>query len=178
MAGKLTFQIAVYQTNTAVLPELENRARNLSPLFEDIIDEWAELNKQKFEMSEGGEESGSQIDPTVFWQPLSPGYLKEKRKHYPTDTLMVRTGSLKDAMTTPNGFFRMVNPEQAVFGTPNDAEDALKVQFNWNKRQVIFLSDADQNMIRMKLDRYFTVEMQSVKEEVARLDTDFSNTVG
>lgn len=177
MAGMLSFKIAVYQTNTNILPELERKAKDLGPLFEDIIDEWAELNKQKFAMAQGGEAAGAQVDPTVFWQPLSFRYLQEKLRHYPTNTLMVRTGALRDAMTDPHGFFRMVNPEQAIFGTPNDAEDALKVQFNWNKRQVIFLSDADQNMIRMKVERYFTVQMQSQTEQINQMDIDFSNTV-
>lgn len=177
MAGRLSFKVTVYQTDTHVLPELGMKAKDLSPVFEDIVDAWADLNAQKFRLAGGGEASGAQVDPTVFWKALSPQYLKWKQKHFPTDTIMVRTGSLMAALTSRTGFFRMVNPEQAVFGTPNDAEDAAKIQFNWATRQAIFLSDPDQNMIREKVSKYFTVQMKNIREEVAQMDADFAATV-
>lgn len=177
MAGLLTFKIKVYQTNVAVLPELQAKTKDLSELFDQIMDEWAELNKQKFDMAVGAEESGRQIDADVFWKGLSPQYLKWKRKHFPTGTLMVRTGSLAEALTDPQGFFRMANPEQAIFGTPNDADDALKAAYNFKRRQTIFLGLADQNMIRELTEKFFTVEMQSTTQQAAQLDADFNTAV-
>ncbi|SRR5216684_2759326 len=173
MPGRMTLNITVYQTNVDILPELERRAKDLSPLFDDIIDTWSELNKQKFELAQGGEISGAQIFD-VAWKGLSPGYLAWKTRHFPTGTLMVRTGELRASLTDPQGFFRRVEPERAIFGSPNDPDDVAKVRYNWKTRQAVFLSDPDQNMIRQKVSQFFNVSKTSIRQEVARMDIEFS----
>ena len=132
MAGALSFNIAVYQTNTEVLPQLQQRVKDLSALFEQIIAEWTRGNVQKFGSAAGRSLSGADVD-SVQWEALSPAYFRQKSKVY-SDQIMVRTGSLEKALTTPDGFFQMVEPAQALFGTPNDPEDVLKMQYNWLKR--------------------------------------------
>lgn len=178
MAGKLTFKIEVFQENTAILPELERKAKDLTEMFNDIIDEWARENPQKFAMAAGHALVGAQIDPTVFWKELSFRYAEQKMRQGYGDSIMVRTGALRESLSNPNSIFRMVEPEQAVFGTPNDPDDVLKMQYNWDTRQTVFLADWDQNMIRQKVSRFFTVEMQSMKQSAAQLDADFAATVG
>jgi hypothetical protein len=176
MPGALTFKISIFQENVDILPELQNKVKDLTGLFEQIIDQWAKGNPEKFGFAAGASLSGARVDPQVEWQALSPAYFKAKSKRYP-DQIMVRTGSLRDSLSNPSLFFQMVNPEQAVFGAPNDADDAMKVQFNWEKRQTIFLGDSDQNMIRELESKYFTVQMKSIKQEIAQMNVDFSNTV-
>lgn len=175
MAAMMTFRVNVFQENVAVLPELQNKVRDLRPLFEQIIGEWARGNADKFGLGAGASASGMQIDPQVHWEALSPNYFKAKTQQGYPDRLMVMTGSLMASLTNPNQFFQMVEPAQAVFGTPNDPDDVMKLQYNWITRQTIFLADSDQNMIRELTQKYFMVQMQSVKQDVARMDADFAN---
>ena len=92
---------------------------------------------------------------------------------------MVRTGSLRDALTSPTGFFRMVSPQQAVFGSPNSAEDAMKMQYNWNKRQVVTQAIPGKNAVRQLTQQYFKAPpMQSAKQAAAQMDADFTSTIG
>ncbi len=181
MAGTMTFSVTVYHINTEALPELAERVKNLTPVFHEIIDEWALMNNQKFNKSVGMEFTGVDIDPTVRWEALSLGYIKQKQRDGFSNQIMVRTGDLRAALTNPKGFFRMVNPQQAIFGTPNDPEDLMKVIYNFKKRQTIFLSDADKNMIRKKINDFLSVPTQksysSIKQEIAQMDVDFGNAV-
>lgn len=177
MPGMMTFRISVYHENTAILPELARKAKDLTPLFNQVIEEWAKGNKEKFGFAIGASASGGPVDPQVSWQALSPSYFKAKSKFYP-DQIMVRTGSLLASLSEPSLFFQMVTPEQAIFGSPNDAEDAMKVQYNWLTRQTIFLGDSDQNMIRELTSKYFNVQMTSVKTAALALDAEFAGTVG
>jgi hypothetical protein len=168
MPGMMTFKI---------LPTLSNKIKDLSSLFDTIIDEWGKGNPEKFGYAMGASETGIKVDPQVEWQALSPAYFKAKtRQGYPNQ-IMVRTGSLLASLSDPNRFFRMVEPEQAIFGTPNDPDDFMKMQYNWNTRQTIFLGDSDQNMIREKTQKYFTIQMQSTKQEVSEMDVNFANTI-
>ena len=193
MAGRVSFKIEVQQTNLDVLPEMAGRMKNLGPMFEKVIDEWAYMNAAKFDAAANAGASGLQIDPTVYWQPLSQAYLKQKMRAGFGAGLMTRTGSLRQAMTDPEGFFRMTTETQAAFGMPNDAEDALKVQYNWptaenEKRQVIFLSLEDQRMIQKHVQDYLSlgpnyqevmfargVDAVKLRKEIAELDAEFAD---
>lgn len=177
MAAPMTFKVTVFQTNTDILPELAEKSKDLSILFEKIILEWAAGNPEKFGFGIGASLSGTPVDPQVEWKALSPAYFKAKSKQYP-DRLMVRTGSLLASLSTPGQFFKMVMPEQAMFGTPNDPEDVMKMQYNWNTRQTVFLGDADQNMIRQLTSEHFTIQTRNIKEDIAEMNADFANTVG
>lgn len=191
MAGAVRFKVELFQPNADVLPEMAFRAADLSPAYRDIINEWARDNLDKFGMSVGQEASGAQIDPTVFWDALSPDYMKTKRKKGQPDNIMVATGSLMASLTDPERFFQMVNPEMAIFGAPNDADDAMKVQFNWIKRQAIFISLDDQRMIQKKLSDYLALgadykekmfvkglQNLALRAEVHQMDVDFQNDAG
>lgn len=188
MAGAVSFRVEVFQPNADILPEMAGRSKDLSPAFQNIINEWAKDNADKFGLSAGQETSGAQIDPTVFWQMLTDTYMRTKRKRGQADQIMVATGSLEASMTDPEKFFQMVNPTVAMFGSPLDADDAMKVQFNWLKRQTIFLSLDDQRMIDKEVQDYLSLggnyrqrmfnkglSNLALKKEVAQMDIDFSN---
>lgn len=177
MAGTMTFSIEVYQRNVDQLPSLANKLKDLTVFFEQVFDSWVLGNDEKFQAGVGQETSGALVDPNVFWQGLTAGYMKAKRRKGYEDSLMVATGSLRDTMSNPESLFQYLTPEQAMFGTPNDPDEMLKIQFNWLKRQVIFLSEPDQQKIRSLWQKYLQIPMQSVTQEVARMDMDFNATV-
>lgn len=188
MAGAVSFQVEVFQPNADILPEMAGRAKDLSPVFQNIITEWARDNEDKFGLSMGQESGGAQIDPTVFWMMLAESTMKMKRKRGQADQIMVATGSLEASLTDPAKFFQMVNPTVAQFGTPLDADDAMKIQYNWLKRQTVFLSLDDQRMIEKEMSDYMALggdyrqrmfnqglSNLALKKEVAQMDIDFAN---
>lgn len=177
MAGTMTFSIEVYHKNIDRLPSIANKVRDLTEFFQSVYDSWVRGNDEKFQAGEGMESAGAAIDPNVFWQPLTPGYMKAKRRKGYEDALMVATGSLRDTMSNPDALFNFFGPERAMFGTPLDPDEMLKIQFNWNKRQVVFLSEPDQQKIRSLWQKYLQIPMQSVTREVAQMDADFQATV-
>jgi hypothetical protein len=187
MAGTLTFKVDVYEVGKPFLGEYAKRAKDLSIVYNDIIKDWVDNNSDKFDASAGYESSGVLIDPGVFWESLTEPYIKQKRRLGQPDQIMVATGELEDAMTDPDQIFQYVRPDVAMFGTPLNPEDYDKVKWNWNTRQVVFLSLGDQDMIRKKVHDYlafgpgyesiqFEKGMQNLKK--AQMDVDFQNTVG
>lgn len=190
MAGRVSFDVSLYMQNADKFPELAARSKDLTIVFEHIIRDWAEDNRRKFGLSSGMESSGATVDPTVFWQGLSPAYIKQKNKGGFADQIMVRTGSLRDSLTDPEQFFQYVSPDQAMFGSPNDPDDAMKMLFNWPRRQTIFLGRQDQLMIEKHVKDYlsfgpvyeqilFAKGMQAVadRKETAHMEVEFSETV-
>lgn len=189
MAGSVRLSLSIQIKNPERLPEIQARMQDLSPAFEKIVNEWVSLNAQKFNKGLGAESSGAQIDADVIWEPLSSAYITQKRKGYP-NWLMVRSGSLMESMTNPDTVFRMINAQDAIFGTPLDPDDAAKVSYNWLRRQVVFLGAADKNMIRRIIQDYLGmgINFESIrkskgfealarKSEGAQLDADFENAV-
>lgn len=190
MAGNVRFSISVATENGDVLPELEGRLKDLSPAFQAIIPEWAKLNKQIFDKSKGMEMSGTAVDENVFWDELKESTSKAKRRAGQEDQIMVATGALMRSLTDPDRIFQNVEADSAVFGTPLDPEDAAKVSFQWARRQVIFLSTIDQNVIRRIVKDYlsmgegfqekrFTAGLAAVRNraEAAEMDAAFDNAV-
>ena len=178
MAGSTSFQIQVTTENADYLPTLQNRLKHLESVFEKVIKEWASLNEDKFARGAHGELGGAEIDAGVFWHPLAASTIKQKQREGVADNLMVWTGELKDAMTSPDSIFQMVGAEQAVFGSPLDPDDAAKVAYNWARRQAIFFGTADQNAVKRILQRHLS-DMEvpwTVKQgELMQMDMDFSN---
>lgn len=211
---RLSFNVSVFIDNAGFLPELQSRVEDLSPAFGAIYQEWVRLNEQKFEQSVGRELAGAQVFEE-FWAGLSPAYMKQKHSGGSTqvtnkmaqgksdasfsrafpDWLMVRTGALRAAMTNPEALFSDIEPQSAVFGTPNDPELANIVKWQAGEKQhgryVIFLSDPDVNAINRILQDYLGLggnfqEIRSQRamdairrnRETAKLDADFSATAG
>lgn len=171
--ASLRFNVRVNIDNPEALPELRERTANLQPAFEAIYRDWVDINEQKFEQAKGGESSGAQIFEE-FWAGLTSGYMREKhpggapkRKvqkatgtEYP-DWLMVRTGALMKAMTSPEALFHEFSQDEAVFGTPEDPDLADIVKWQAGGRQkernVIFLSLPDMNAIRKEISDYLAM---------------------
>jgi hypothetical protein len=154
MSGVTSFQIKVL-TNNDLLPEIAARMKDLSEPFENIIDEWAQSNEDKFRMGQGQQFSGVSQGSGVDWQALSPAYAFQKMKDGFPDWLMRRTGDLQRALTDKELFFRFVGPDIAVFGEPLLEKEFAKVAFNWDSRQTIFLSKKDQKAIEREIYEYF-----------------------
>lgn len=190
MAGRLSFQIDLYTDRPELIPETAERVKDLRPAFESIIREWAKDNRDKFDASEGTEGGGAAVDPEVFWDQLTPNYMKSKRRAGFPDHLMVRTGQLMDALTNPDRFFQQESEIEATFGTPLDPDDLAKAGYNWKKRQTIFLSVDDQRMIDKRVSDFLSLgpgfeEIMfarglanlAKREASAKMDVDFGDTV-
>ena len=157
MAGVISFGITTYTEGLERLPELAGRFKDLTPVLENVISEWAESNEDKFAKSAGAENTGVLQDDGVFWRPLTHDYWVSKARAGFEDWLMVRTGALKEALTSPDGFFRVVMADKATFGMPLDPDDAIKVtsMVNWDGRQSIFLNYKDRLAIKREVTNYF-----------------------
>lgn len=186
MAGAVSFTIDLEEIGVGRIEELSARSRDLTVLFQNIIEKWAKDNRDKFDSAIGRETagaSGAGLEP-VDWAPLASSTIKQKRKMGYPNQIMVATGELMDSLTHPEEFFQMVNPQSIAFGTPNNPEDADKAAYNWTKRQTIFLSLDDQRMIKANTsnylrfgDRYqdaiFAKGMDAVRTRSARTEISF-----
>ena len=188
MAGATRFSIAIDVKNAEAFSEIAARFMNIQPAYEAFVETWAKLNQDIFGKSAGLEASGAQVDPDVFWEPLSAAYRKAKRSEGYPDHLMVATGALMQALTNPDMVFQSIGPQDAIFGSPLDIEDVDKVRYNWYSRQTVFFSIPDQRAFKRILKDYLTIGegfqekrfskgMEAVqrKAEAAQLDADFEN---
>lgn len=179
MAQNISFKVKVNITNPGALPELQYRIDHFIPAYEAIFSQWAKINKQKFEQSEGMEQSGAEVFDEE-WAPVTEAYFKSKHgegtakvtkkakkggkaRHedvYP-NWLLVRTGALREAMINPDALFSEFSDDQAIFGTPTDSELASIVAWQAGDRQkhrdVIFLSQPDMNMIKQIVQDYLSM---------------------
>jgi hypothetical protein len=189
--GRVSFDLHFLIKGGEQIPELAARLSDLRPAFEVIVQKWAKENESKFDAAEGMEAGGAQVDETVFWEALQPSTMRAKRRKGQGDNIMVATGELKQALTDPDRFFHAETESKAVFGTPMAFEDELKLRYNWQKRQTVFLGGDDQRMIEQTMQAYlslgadfeqirFAKGLQNLKnrEEVARMEMDFGNTAG
>ena len=191
MAGTVRFKVHVKTQGADALPEVQGRLQDLSPALSAIVDTWAKKNPEKFERSIGMESSGADVDELVHWDPLVPGTSAAKRREGMPDWIMVATGDLMHALSSPDLIFRDVRPDSVLFGTPLNLEEALKVQYNWIKRQAIFISTLDQNFIRRIIKDYldmggdfeqkrFAAGLAAVRtrSEMDAMDAQYDATVG
>ncbi len=187
MAGVTKFDVEVYVKGQEILPEMAGRLSDMSPAFDAIINEWAKLNVQKFLKSKGQERVGAQLDEGVFWEPLAESTISKKKSEGRADWIMVDTGSLMKSMMDPDLVHRAVTSQDAAFGAPTDPDDLKKVQYNWFKRQAIFLSVQDQNSIRRIVQDYISLgpefasirmargaAMQAQRQNIARMNQEFN----
>lgn len=190
MAGVVRFNVDLQVTGGENLKALEARIKDASPLFNAIIEYWTEHNEQKFDMAIGAESVGAQMDDNLFWAPLSESYRKQKRRAGQDDQIMKATGDLLRSLSNPETIFQMVTPEDAVFGSPLDFDDAKKVKYNWRSRQAIFLGRADRDQIEKLVGEFlnrkgrFNEKMEDQglvavrqRAEMAQMDMDFENTI-
>ncbi len=190
MAGTVKFQITVTTRNGAVIAELQQRLQDLSPAFNAIIPEWAKLNEDKFDAGKGMEGSGAQVDDLVFWEGLKPASSKSKRRRGVSDALMVDSGDLRRALMNPDLLFQKVSAQDTAFGAPLNMEEADKVKWQWERRQAIFLSTSDKNVIQRILKDYFDfgpgfqeirfargLAAVRLKKEVADMDIAFGDAM-
>lgn len=188
MSGSVQFNVAVYVEGGELPKFMADRLSDMTNFFNVVIDEWSKDNETKFSAGIGMETSGVQIDPGVYWKPLSDGYFKQKLSEGTAGALMVRMGSLKGALTDPNMILRDVGSDHAIFGEPLDPFDALKVSGNWDSRQAIFFSGRDQMMIKEKLIKHITPSgavgsgskspFSLTKSNIARMDAEFEGLMG
>lgn len=191
MAGRVSFNIDLTIKGAEPIDEIAQRIADLRPAFEVIVDKWARGNKDKFAASIGAEGSGAQIDPTVFWEGLKESTVRAKRKKGQPDQIMVATGDLRRALTDPDLFFHEATAGEVVFGTPKSIEEELKIYYNWETRQAVFLGGDDQRMIEETVMSYLSLgpQFQSIRKsqglenirirrEGAEMDIDFGDIVG
>jgi len=164
--GTLRFNVSFRSRGTDIPANTADLLRDLTEPLMNIMRDWAEGNKRKFDRSKGAEQTGMTQAAATEWQAVTQEYYKEKhganvatsiKTHkllkrtmksggYP-DWLMVRTGELMRVMTDPGAFYQSISSQSAAFGTPQDTENMAKVAGNWQKRQVLFLDQGDMRMI-------------------------------
>lgn len=189
MAGVTSFKISLFVKNDARLPEIAERVKDLSVVFDHIVGEWVAGNERKFSRGMGASDTGVAQDSFGTgnqWQALSAKYGRQKEREGFPDWLMVRTGDLMNTMTTRDALVDVIEQTRAVFGMPLDEEQAIKVEGNWGRRQAIFLDRPDRLMIERNVKNFidmggdyqkilFTQGMQNVaaKNEQKRMDAEF-----
>lgn len=133
------------------------RLGSFKVVFDAIIDRWVGHNVEKFEASKGAETTGYYFDDDVAWLPLkSDAYRAQKRRDGYEDWLMVRTGELKDSLTSRDSgpyWYEDVGDEQATFGTLD-----RKAEWNAATRPVMFLDGNDRAMILEMFGSYMEGE--------------------
>lgn len=190
MAGVVRFKVDLQVKGAENLAALEERVKDATPLFNAIIEWWADHNEDKFSAATGFEASGAQMDENLFWDPLSDAYMKRKRKLGQPDQIMKATGDLIRSLSSPDTIFSMVTPEDVVFGSPMDPEDMKKVRYNWRSRQAIFLGRADRDQIEKMVGDFlnrtgqFSTKMEDQglvavrqRAEMAQMDMDYENAI-
>lgn len=143
MGVQFNVKVTVKDSDTGIA----RRARDLSPAFEEIVDQWVYGNQAKFEAAEGGETGGVEFS-TATWLGVTPKYYRQKhgpilrgsRQLY-ADWLMKATGQLMETMTDKDSIQRAVTATAVAFGMPANDEAAEKVLGNLSRREVIFLSE-------------------------------------
>lgn len=93
MAAALRFTFAVegeVQVDRT-LARFEEAARDARPVWEQLADRFAQLNRRQFD-SEGAANSGG-------WAPLSPAYAAWKARLYPGKPILERSGDLRASLT-------------------------------------------------------------------------------
>lgn len=186
MAGRVTFNVNVVIQGGEEILEIAARMADLRPAFDVIVEKWARGNEDKFRQSLGAEGSGAQIDPTVFWKGLAQSTMRAKRRHGYGDQIMVATGELMRSLTDPDLFFHESTGTDLVFGVPRSVDEELKVRYNWETRQAIFIGNDDQRMIEETVQSYLSLgpnfknirfargmENLRSRQETTRMDVEF-----
>jgi len=73
-----------------------------TPVWKTIAADWSATMARKFD-TEGGHEAGTDADGNANppWAPLSDRYARWKAKHFAGTKILQRTGSLREAATSP-----------------------------------------------------------------------------
>lgn len=178
--GAVNFKLNVAVWNASLFPEVRERLKDLQPFFEEVISDWTRGNVDKFRMGEGAQESGVSFSPEPSWDPLTPRYAKDKARKGFRNWLMVRTGTLMSALTSEGAFFRFTDAARAVFGTPNNPDEADKVKWNWSRRQTVFLDANDMKTVALFWHDFMTLgpKFRQIKNSAAleqeRWNADFA----
>jgi hypothetical protein len=162
--GKLHFEFKLVSKGMERIPEIHARLQDFRVPFNHILQEWADGNALKFAAGEGAEQTGitgGDLAPAT-WFPLSEKYFKSKHNISKTygafpDSLMVRTGALRDALCSLKGFDKYVAEHTMNFGQPLNEAENDKAKYNKELRPTVFLSQPDKNMIRRNLTQYLNL---------------------
>ena len=195
--GLFRLRVEVNPKNVEKLDEIASRLKDFSVVFSNIIDEWATGNvKRKFARGLGAERTG--IDqPPAEWKPVSQAYYRQKhgpivrgsRTLFP-DWLMVKTGTLMNALGRRGGFTEYVDAHRAVFGTPIDPDAAAAAIGNKETRPTVFFDRTDRHAIRRELQQYLSMganyrnmmwesarRKTLIKKQIKEMDLNFSATI-
>ena len=76
-----------------ILDGVEYRAQDMRPVWQILAEDFYQVEEEQF-ATEGGFSGG--------WAELSERYKAWKEAHYPGQPILVLTGALREALTTPN----------------------------------------------------------------------------
>ena len=88
----VSFEVGGVVQLDRALGVLKTNVSDLSPVWDDIKDDFIKNEREQFN-TEGGHGSGG-------WAPLSASYAKWKRRHYPRKKILVLKGNLRGSLTS------------------------------------------------------------------------------
>jgi phage gpG-like protein len=89
------------------LERITDRTADLTPVWDDIIDDFLRLETRQFDTQ--GVYSGG-------WSPLSPAYAARKAREFPGQPILQATGDLMRSLTRGPAV-RIVRPQSVMFGS-------------------------------------------------------------
>lgn len=144
---RIQLEIAGDVQLSRTLLRFRQHAEDMSPAFEQIADDFYEIERRQF-ASEGVYGSGG-------WKPLSPGYAARKSVLYPGKPILQATGALFESLTGGRGAVKKVSRDELLLST--DDEKAPFHQRGTRKmpqrRPVELRSQDRKNMVKV-LQRY------------------------
>lgn len=156
MAGVTGFTVDVTVFGQAALGVMQDRLRDFSPAWDQIIQSYLKHNVSKFEAARGGELTGVFHDGgDVYWDPVSEEYWAWKRdkaedEGWPgeQDWRMVLTGATMRSLTDrgdPN-WFEFIGPQSLQMGSLTEG-----AFYQFERAQAVFLDEQDRSTIQREV---------------------------
>lgn len=149
------FTVNLRLTGMDAFDKLKGRIMDLRKVWNEVIPRWLNHNEEKFEEGRGAQLMGVEFDAegeSVFWLGVTDDYAAKKTSDGFPNWLMVRTGALREELTSRDGlaWWEDLDMQEARFGTLD-----MKAMWNIEKRPVMFLDTEDRQMIQDMVGAYF-----------------------
>jgi len=169
------FKVRVTIKGRDAFDHMAAKLQTFAPAFDAVLERWLAHNEEKFAQGKGAEAAGVTFTGDAIWEKLTPGYMKAKRRQGFEDSLMVRTGETKAALTQRGAFgqYDDIGPTSAHFSLTD--EPRQRAQYNIKTRPLLFLDEDDQSMIREMFSAYLNDEPPFAAwkpSEVKRMDAE------
>lgn len=154
VVGPVRFEVAGVLQLSRILSRFADGVEDLEPAFEQIADDFLEIEQRQFE-SEGSSGSGG-------WQELAPSTRAQKARRYPGRRILVASGRMEKSLTERGGeHIRELSPLELRLGSSVTSDSGfpypLAHQRGWGNlptRPPIQLSEANRREWTRFVQRY------------------------